>query len=134
MTASFSSLSVAPFDAELFRLRLKSAVAAAIRESGMDRHRIAAEVTILTDRPMSRVALDALTSPSKAVDLSVVRLAALARVLESRTLWNAVLSTEGMVALDFDEGRLKEIERLEEQRRSIDTLIARLGAPASVRG
>ena len=113
---------------DLFRLRLKAAMSEAIRESGMDRNRIAAEIAILTDRPMSRAALDNLTSPSKENDISVVRLKALARVLSAPKLFDAVLSDEGLAVLKADERVMADMRALEAQRNRIDGWLAQLAA------
>ncbi|RFC63631.1 hypothetical protein DYI37_11545 [Fulvimarina endophytica] len=115
-----------PLDSEQFRLRLKSAMSQAIRESGMDRNRIAAEVAILTDRPMSRSALDALTSPSKLNDISVVRLKALARVLSAPKLYEAILADEGLSVLQTDDRLRADMQALQTQRSRIDSWLAQL--------
>ena len=117
---------MSPLSAEQFRLRLKSAMSQAIRDSGMDRNRIAAEVAILTDRPMSRSALDALTSPSKVNDISVVRLKALARVLSAPKLFDAILSDEGLAILKADDKLLADMQALKTQRSRIDGWLAQL--------
>jgi hypothetical protein len=122
-------------DIDLFRLRLKGAMSAALTSCGRDREDVAAEMARMLGAPsLSKTMLDSYTSPAKSHDISLVRFKALARATRAAPLWDAALSDEGLFILSGDEPRLAEIGRLQQEQRAIKARIARLqAAPVEAR-
>lgn len=127
-------------DLDRFRARLKRSMSAAIRESGRDRLSIATDMSRLSGGTVSKAMLNAYTSESKTThDISVVRFKAFVRAVcsgggDTRSLWDAVVSDDGLTVLGGDEPRLAEIARLQQEQRAIGEQLRRLRAvPVAIR-
>lgn len=132
----FETREAAPdIDIERFRLRIKSAMAAAIREGELDRHAVALDMARALDAPrFSKAMLDAYTSPSKDHDISLVRFKAFVRATGSHSLWDIAVSDDGLIVLRGDEARLAEIARLQQEQRAIGQQLRLLRAtPVNIR-
>lgn len=110
----------AQIDIERFRLRLKRAMARAIRECPHERHVIAQRMAQYLRLPsLSKASLDAYTAESKQNDISLPRFKAFVRATGAFWLWDEVVSDDGLLLLQGDEARLAEIARLQQEQREI---------------
>ncbi len=110
-------------DMDRFRLRMKTAMAAAIRDSGIRRDEIARSMSDSLRATVSKTMLDAYTSPAKQHDISLVRFKALTRSLPAPGLWDIAVSDEGLIVIEGDEARLAEIARLQQEQRVLSAKI-----------
>jgi len=117
----------AVFDADRFRLRIKSAMSAAITGRNLDRHAIASEMARTLNAPgLSKAMVDAYTSPAKDQDITLVRFKALVRAIDAPELWDIAVSDDGLLVLRGDEARLAEIARLQQEQRAIGDRLRKL--------
>lgn len=122
------------FDAGLFRLRIKQAMAKALTAAPDGREAVAADMARMLGQSLSKGMLDAYTSPSKDHDISLVRFKALARATNDASLWDAAVRDDGLFLLKGDEPRLAEIARLQQAQREISIQIRQLTAlPVTIR-
>ena len=114
-------------DIDRFRLRIKSAMSAAITDRNLDRHAIASEMARTLNAPaLSKAMLDAYTSPAKDQDITLVRFKALVRAIDAPELWDVAVSEDGLLVLRGDEARLAEIARLQQEQRAIGDRLKKL--------
>ena len=118
------------FDVDRFRLRTKQAMSQALSACGRDREEVAADMARMLGQPsLSKGMLDAYTSPAKlGHDIPLLRFKALARATQMASLWDSVISDEGLFLLKGDEPRLAEIARLQQAQREISAQIKQLTA------
>jgi len=112
---------VLAIDPDRFRLRMKTAMSATLREQDVDRHEIANEMArILGSDSFSKGMLDNYCSPSKHDhDISLLRFKAFVRVTGDNSLWDLAVSDDGLLMLEGDEARFAEIARLEQEKQMI---------------
>lgn len=121
-TPVFESRSPLPaIDVDRFRLRMKSAMAEAIRASGRDRIAIAASMArYLGVGTFSKAQLDNYTSPAKTGhDITLLRFKALVRATGQFELWDTAVCDDGLTILQGDEARLAEIARLQQEQKAL---------------
>lgn len=112
---------VQAIDPDRFRLRIKTAMSACLRDHVLDRYEIADEMgRILASESFSKAMLDNYCSPSKSDrDISLLRFKAFVRVTGKNSLWDLAVSDDGLLMLEGDEARFAEIARLEQEKRGI---------------
>lgn len=125
----------AQIDIERFRLRLKRAMARAIRECPYERHVIALRMAQYLQLPsISKASIDAYTAESKQVDISLPRFKAFVRATGAMWLWDEVVSDDGLLLLQGDEARLAEIARLQKEQREIAVKLREMrSVPVAIR-
>lgn len=112
-------------DMDRFRLRVKAAMSAALRDK--DRVEIAARMArMVRSDTFSKGMLDAYCAMAKDSDISLVRFKALVRAADAPALWDIVLSDDGLLVLRGDEARLAELARLQQEKRKLAAEIRRL--------
>jgi hypothetical protein len=123
-------------DGELFRLRIKAAMSAAMTRSARSRDEIAANMAqMLGQDSLSKGSLDLYVSPARTThDIPLLRFKALVKVLDAPQLWDVAVSDDGLVILSGDEPRLAEIARLQQAQREIFSKLKTLkSTPVMVR-
>lgn len=115
-------------DMDLFRLRIKTEMASAIKGCGVERGRLAMDMSRIMNASVSKSMLDAYTSPAKTHDISLVRFKALVRATGAASLWDAAIRDEGLLILQGDEPRLAEIARLQQEQKKLAAKLRTLRA------
>lgn len=129
----FESRRATPLALDRFRARMRQAMTAAIRQSGVSRDAIVAQMAAMPGGAMSGHMLDAYTSEAKGHDIPLSRFKALARVARAPFLWDVAVADDGLIVLEGDEARLAEIARLQQAQRELKRRIAvLLAAPVQI--
>jgi hypothetical protein len=118
-------------DLDRYRLKMKRAMARAIRECPYDRPTIAARMAQYLGLPsITKTTLDAYTAESKTGhDVTLPRFAALIHATGALWLWDEAAAMQGVTVLIGEEALLAEIAYRQQERKRIDaelkTLMAR---------
>lgn len=115
------------FDIDRFRSRIKRGMSAFMRDHDLDRHQVALDMARLTKTDtLSKAMLDAYTSESKTHEISLPRFKAFVWATGAHSLWDDVISDEGLIILAGDEARLAEIARLQQEQKILGAELKRL--------
>lgn len=120
-----------------FRLKLKRAMAQAIRECPHSRAVVAARMAHYLGLPnLTKSTLDAYTAESKeGYDITLVRFKAFVHATGAVWLWDMIVSEDGLTLLQGDEARLAEIARLQQEQRELAAkLKAMRSVPVNIKG
>lgn len=118
------------YDFDLFRSRVKRGMSEAIRKQSLDRNTLASEIARLIGQgSFSKSTLDALTSESKiSHNIRLDQFKAFVIATGERSLWDNVVSDEGLLVIEGNEARLAEIGLLQEKQREISRRLKSLRA------
>lgn len=119
-------------------LRIKSAMGDALKACAKSAEQIAAEIAMLTGRPLSVDALYTYTAPSKPEhEIGITRFVAFVQVTGANWVFDELAEPLGLVVLEGREAHFAQRGLLEQRRRELDDQIKKLDremreAPVSV--
>ncbi|MBA4783382.1 MAG: hypothetical protein H2045_09220 [Rhizobiales bacterium] len=120
----------ASYDFERFRSRIKRSMSEVIRERSLDRRALAQEMArLIGSDTFSKASLDTLTSESKINhNIRLDQFKAFVIASGAVSLWDVVLSDEGLLVIRGDEARLAEIAYWQQEQKKIITKLKTLRA------
>lgn len=108
-------------------LRVKTAMAKAMKDCPESATIIAARISEMTGRELTVDALYAFTAPSKTDhDIGIVRFIAFVRATGAFWLWDMIVEDDGLVVLEGREAKLAQAGALHQQRALIDEALNEL--------